>query len=121
MRGACPANAIKWEPSGRMRTERSTRDTHRRRLRTIASAAPALTLSLVPGSRHSGVRQRVCNRQALGRDHLEPPECENQQCDHDQEDDAHRSMPSLLTPIPDIGMLVGDERMLTLCRRPIAR
>ena len=78
---------------------------------------PALTLSPVPGSRHSGVRQRVCNRQAAGRDHLKPPERQNQQCDDDQEDCAHRSMPSLLTSIPDIRMRVGDERMLALCLR----
>src|SRR5712692_5948013 len=77
----------------------------------------ALALSPVPGSRHRGVRQRVCNRKAVGRDHLEPPECENQQCDDDQEDYAHRSMPSLPTSIPDIEMRAGDERMLALCLR----
>src|SRR5229473_7690009 len=81
---------------------------------TLAPCSDAIAVS---GSRHRDVRQRACARKAVGRDHLEPPECQNQQCDDDQEDYAHRSMPSLPTSIPDIEMRAGDERMLALCLR----
>src|SRR5437773_9067815 len=62
----------------------------------IAVSTPAMVTSSVPGSRHRGVRQRACVRKAVGRDHLEPSEREHHQCDDDQEDYAHCSMPSLL-------------------------
>src|SRR6266705_1946137 len=81
---------------------------------------PAQTLSSAPGSRHRGVRQRACVRKAVGRDHLEPPEREHHQCDDDQEDYAHCSMPSLLYLFPHIGMLVVDERMLAPMRSSVS-
>src|SRR6058998_768344 len=84
-----------------------------------AVSTPAMVTSSVPGSRHRGVRQRACVRKAVGRDHLEPSEREHHQCDDDQEDYAHYSMPSLLYLFPHIGMLVVDERMLAHMRSSV--
>src|SRR6058998_209562 len=75
---------------------------------------PAQTLSSAPGSRHRGVRQRACVRKAVGRDHLKSSEREHHQCDDDQEDYAHCSMPSLLY----LFLTLGCSWLMRGCSRP---
>src|SRR5437667_296149 len=82
-------------------------------LRRLAVRA-GRTLFPVPRRRHRGVRQRVCDRQATGRDRLETSECENQHGDDDEQEceDADHPIPSLLIPTLDSWMPARQGKIL---------
>jgi|SRR5207302_7537283 len=64
----------------------------------------ALTLFPVPGSRRRGIRPLASDWKAVGRDHLEPLQYQNQQGhDNYEEDDAHRPTPSPLASLSALG------------------